>query len=417
MHDRARKRKANVVGVLQNMLQLALMLTLLQQFVVMNERPYAMIRGLLYCLFGLIALISVFMHGIAIPRQLCGFIALTYVAEWCLLLYALVTPSITLSDLFELPIPVVLTWCAYSIPMPEKKQRSMLTKYIILALLLGTTLVAVFGNGFSITDTYFLSSKNEIGPMLANAALAAVVLAKTERTKRGLLYYAASIWLLIIVTILRARATMIALLIVMLLLLPRSVLTLRRAAIPIGLVLLILAAASAGLLDRPIALFWDSLTRNKEITDINDLTSGRWVVYREAIAGLGQSPLFGSLAAPIELSGTPHNYALNKMVRFGLLGALPMLAIYAGCWAFALPRVFVLSRGIQVKDAGLYLLTFSLITSLAEYSYPFGPGATHALVWVILGIHVKNTQKKRASGARGQARRDSPPPFHRETTR
>lgn len=194
---------------------------------------------------------------------------------------------------------------------------------------------------------------------------------------------------------LRNRAGLLAMIIISCTLVFRkflSRLTLK-VAIWINFFIVILTITlSLGLIDNLIGMVWDAFTLNYNVFDLNSLSAGRWRVYEESIAFIIDNPLFGEITSSTRLNGTAHNYVLNKLVKLGFVGSFPLLVFYLYLWFFVFKglssRTDVVSRGSKL---GLLVLLFSLITSLFEYSHPFGPGVTQIMVWFLLGQYLRHS--------------------------
>ena len=100
--------------------------------------------------------------------------------------------------------------------------------------------------------------------------------------------------------------------------------------------------------------------------------------------GYGGYPIFGELNTVDRFFGRAHNYILNKWVRYGIIGSLPMIILYISLFAF--DARLLLSR-IRTSKSVLtgWLLLFGLIISTFEYTYPYGPGVSQIVVWFMIG--------------------------------
>ena len=122
---------------------------------------------------------------------------------------------------------------------------------------------------------------------------------------------------------------------------------------------------------------------------ITDLSAGRTDVYKFALEFAIQHPILGELEGFRFIYGNPHNYILNKWVNYGILGSLPLVLFYLYLWFFAFKEI-----KSHVKNTNftlpLWVLLFSLVVSLFEYTYPYGPGTSQLMVWFLLGQYFRN---------------------------
>ena len=83
-----------------------------------------------------------------------------------------------------------------------------------------------------------------------------------------------------------------------------------------------------------------------------------------------------------------HNYPLNRLFEFGLIFAFPVLLLY----------LYLLSRSIiqtirsdnhNIYNIGFYLLIIPFIISMAEPTFPFGPGTATVFNYIIFGVALR----------------------------
>lgn len=154
----------------------------------------------------------------------------------------------------------------------------------------------------------------------------------------------------------------------------------------IGIFLLIIYAS--GILKELTNFLWNSLTLNYNINDLNSLSAGRTDGYLEALKISIKNPLFGQLSNNISLEHQVHNYILNKWIKYGIFGSLPIIAFYIYLWKISLKGVFLNNKSNVV----FYILLFSLIVSILEYTYPFGPGVSQIMLWFLLGQYLNSME-------------------------
>ena len=170
----------------------------------------------------------------------------------------------------------------------------------------------------------------------------------------------------------------------------RNRIMLKRLVVIQFILLLLIALFFFGVLEKLLEPIWKSFTFSSlDIYDINSLTSGRFEVYKESFRFLAIHPFFGESMSCNRWFAIPHNYLIDKWVKFGIIGSLPLTIFYAYLWVFFFRRLKTPSS-YSFSELSLWLLLLSLIISIFEYSSPYGPGVTHIMVWFMLGQYISN---------------------------
>ena len=128
---------------------------------------------------------------------------------------------------------------------------------------------------------------------------------------------------------------------------------------------------------------------NKDISDINNISSGRIGRILDGLAFLKNHPLSGSLWQEKYLGEIIHVYILKRIVDYGLLLSIPIIILYIYTWFIALKNI-VTHRKDFVNSLVPLTLFFLLLVSLNEYSYPFSPLSSVFIVYLMFGQYLKN---------------------------
>ncbi|MCM3617921.1 O-antigen ligase family protein [Sutcliffiella horikoshii] len=302
--------------------------------------------------------------------------------------------------MLELLIPFGLLVCSINTDFNRKQLSGFLIWYIVLALVMGLSSIFYYGEGFTIKELYSVPSKNQIGPILgiSTVIIGIWILNKNQlEFKFNSLFFKLSLFFLLLSTILviRNRASLIAIIITLLFYLIREYkfkLTVGRVLLGpflvIATILLFYYGTFNGLLD----VFWKSITLNYDVNNLNSLSAGRTEVYALSIQFIMQNPFLGELTSiqPFQYT-TPHNYILNKWVQYGIVGSLPYIIFYCFLWVYSIRGILIVKSLFSLAH---WVLFFSLIVSIFEYTYPYGPGVSQLLVWFLLGQYLKETLKK-----------------------
>lgn len=376
-------------------------LTIIQQMPLIKDLYYSQIRFFLYIVFGLFCLVSLFSITKYFKYHFVKFFLIT-------ILYAL-TINIIFSifgsnsiDIFELLVPFGVLLCSLNTSFDKRQISKILIWYILLATLLGVISISYYSEGFNITAVYSVPGKNQIGPILGISTLimGLWIIKKSQfEIRHDYLIFKIGIFTLLITSIIviRNRASIVAILISLILFLlieykfKKTIKSLMTAQLfLLGITVLFLF----GTFDSIIDSFWKSLTLNYDITDLNSLSANRTDVYMQAFQFAIQNPIYGEAGNARFIYYTPHNYILNKWVEIGVIGSLPLVLFYLYLWFFAIRGIFVNKVSNQFTFP-LWVLLFSLIVSIFEYTYPFGPGVSQIMLWFLLGQYIKTPKEKR----------------------
>lgn len=256
--------------------------------------------------------------------------------------------------------------------------------FCLTTLFAGIMQVLVNNGGFRIANQYLTDSKNSLGAMLATSAFSFLYLRRllNKKLSKSLSIICLLLSLVVIVTI-RARMALVA--VVMVLLLYYFLATRSRSVLITLLVLGAVAIVGIVLMPGFVLDYLDaSFTAGTQSTDF---TSGRLYTYGEAISYLIQNPLLGNVKRLNQI-GWIHNYPLLKVYDYGLLFSWPILVLYVivGFHALFMARRYD-SMSI-VCFAGSCLLIPYLI-SMAEPTFPFGPGTVTMYNFILMGMAEK----------------------------
>lgn len=396
--------RTSVVGAQTKVLAFVLLLLVAQQAPPLRDIGYGPVRVLLYSLFAFLIVDvllrsgpTAFVRGLA--RPVVRAIALSSLV---------VIPSALIFGMHEvalLPLDLVIPLGVYVVSAEfrlESRLGYFLAAYVGMMATVAIWIALADNGGFEVAAMYSVVAKNQVGPMMAAAALVCVhgILGFSRPARAGWLLYLLTVpslaALVLCLLITQNRTGMVAFVVVLSFYVVRFLREKRsRSKMPelvalasIGLLLWVL-----GELERFGHLVWSAFTGKRDVTDLNSIASGRPEGYAAAFSALLDSPLLGQLSSSVILPQTAHNYALNVLVSLGVLGSLPLLWLYFWLWRFGLRGLMPPVREDSASD-GQYrsvrllaaaLLVFSLIVSLFEYAAPYGPGTAMALTWFMLG--------------------------------
>lgn len=387
------KSSLRIFGVLAIFFLVAL--SIIQIMPVIREF-YSFSRLLLYFGFGILALISFFNF----KKLKTNFVIKLFLINAILVLAFVIISFLNLGnnitfEFVELVVPLGILITSMRIQLSIKEIKMLMGLYVLLALLLGIMSVYYYGEGFRLLSTYFLLGKNQIGPILGIAAVIAfhhfAFESNFNSNKDKILAFlsiASFIILFSLIVLILNRTGMFALIIVApLMLLKKEYKVLKyKLVIVYSLFFAMLPVIFyfAYISQLHIAIL-TALGRGSGFVDLNQFTAGRISEYLDAFNFLLENPFFGGLAELNKMYGVPHNYILNKWFQFGFIFSLPLILMYCYFWKISLSKTILSKKSFGLDRVVYWILLFSMIVSLAEYSYPYGPGSSQIMLWFLLG--------------------------------
>lgn len=401
--------KINYKGIL---LLFLISIAILQQLPVIRDLFYSKIRLFLYVMFAIFSLVSLASLNLRALHRFATYMSLTAIYSIVLFLFKWFMKGVDPS-VFEILIPLGVLLCSLNAPLNTRALNRFLKWYVLLATGLGVGSVFYYGEGLSIARSYLIPSKNQIGPVLGISAIIAgtwVILRRSGRKRtRALSFVILSLLVVALLTI-RNRASLVGIAAMLLILFVREHKNeLAKTLVILSLLLAILIVTlNVFHVFKPMMNYvWNSFALSYDVEDLNSISAGRIEGYRRAGQYIKKYPLFGDVESPRKFEIVPHNYILNKFVKYGIMGSLPIVLFYLYLWCFSLRKI-VRNRDENDLILPFSVLLFSLIVSLFEYTYPYGPGTSQILAWFLLGqylsrsaIRIKRTKEVPVYGIPG----------------
>lgn len=308
------------------------------------------------------------------------------VALFSFLTYGLFMDKKLFGELRALVISLVALSIGWQLRLSDVQIRNVLLVYAICTLYVG--LMQVFTNvgGFVIETQYLTDNKNSLGVMLATsiAVFAYFAFEKDKKKIVTVFCWGIVIALFAIVLTIRARAaTLIAVFVVLLILYRRinkSYFVILLVSIPF-LVILGYLLLPAGIKEYVLSSFVSGF-------EGGDITSSRSIRNQMALRYLSSHPLLGNLQHGADSFGWIHNYPLLQLFNNGLLFGFPILTLY-------LYLFIKIGKGVSnckvdsIREVGCFAALVPFIVSLAEPTFPFGPGTATVFNFIVLGVAIK----------------------------
>lgn len=224
--------------------------------------------------------------------------------------------------------------------------------------------------------------KNQIGAAFAVVSIACIVIAvEHHNTWLKLIYTILSVLNLYPAIFLSCRTAQVSFVLVVIFLLFKKYRL--KAFIIVPLTILALVFIGGENLQN---LLIESFVGNRDVTDVDDLSSGRVSRLSDSFNYFLDHPLFGFYGSGdniMEMPENAHMFILFRLTKWGIIGSIPFIALY-----FTFFKIFIKSiRMNNMMVAGILLLAY--IESFAEYTPPFGPGSSFIFMFVLIGVFLK----------------------------
>ena len=338
--------------------------------------------------FGTLFLISINMKSMLKPKEIrtCWLIYL-WIALYYLLTFAIFGTKEMMKDLRYIAFCLIAIMIGWQLNMEEKRFRMLLVVFAGMILFVGLMQVFVNIGGFVILDQYQTDNKNSLGVMLATGATIFLVLGLNYHEKgfRKILYIGLALLSLVVLLTIRARASTLVFGIMFLFIMFERY----KGKNVVLYILLGLGVAVIVYLFLPESI--KNFVHNSfyQHYEGGDITTGRTDRNRTALNFLSDHIYLGNLRDEANI-GQIHNYPLNRTFEFGLIFVFPILLIYI----YLLIKTFIYSirsNNRNINTIGYYLLAIPFIVSMAEPTFPFGPGTATVFNFLVFGASLRNT--------------------------
>jgi len=370
-------------------------LTVIQKMPIIRDTFSEEFRIILYFLFGMYVLISLpVLEKHVRKTAIVRLFLLVTVFSFFLNIIALIFKNNS-APFMDLMIPFGILICSLYTSFNKNQLSRLLMWYAILVTLLGVSSIFYYGAGFHITQLNLVPGKNNIGPMLGIAAITLVVSIFDKRQfeiRNNYMLFKIALLISILGSLLamRNRSGIVAVSLVVLFYLIREYRpkkSLKTIMSTLLMLVVVFFLFRYGAFNNITDMFWKSLTLNHDITDFNSMSAGRLDGYELALDYIVQHPVSGGLVGDVEFNYIPHNYILYNWLNYGIVGSIPLVGFYLYLFYFAFRGIYhKLKNGFTLP---MWVLLFSLIVSLAEYTYPYGPGVSQLMLWFLIGQYVK----------------------------
>ena len=133
-------------------------------------------------------------------------------------------------------------------------------------------------------------------------------------------------------------------------------------------------------------LLYNSIVGNRDVSDYDDLTSGRFKQARISMDYFLGHPFLGYYGSGPDAGTMPpaaHIFLLFRLTNWGIIGAIPAIVLY-----FSVFKIFI--KSVKTRDllmAGILFLAF--LESFSEFAPPFGPGSCFIIAFIFIGYYLR----------------------------
>ncbi len=299
--------------------------------------------------------------------------------------------STMMVDVRSIAICLVSVMVGWQLELSEKRIRFLLFFYAICIGYVTYMQVTKNVGGFEIADNYLTNNKNSLGAMLSTGIFCLLFLQANIRGSffRRLLLVLLILFFFTLILTIRARTATVAFVLLFFYFYYQRY---RHKGTFLLFFLGVTILVSVALILFPLAKEYirDSFVQNYEGGDI---TSGRMGGYIAGIKFLSEHLFAGELEADGNLDWI-HNYPLNKWCGYGLFFSIPIMLYYFVTLFTTLVRSGRMGT-FNVFNAGYFALLIPFIISMAEPTYPFGPGTATVFNFILFGVALRDTYNKR----------------------
>jgi len=387
--------------IIKKIILFALLLTVIQQFPYIKENYYSQIRIFLYITLGILACIGFFISNQKLARLIWVFFICTML--WFLLMLIFYISGLNLRnpynssiDILEPMIPLGMLILSNKFNFDDNEINRFINIYIILVTMMGITNIYFYGIGLEIPKIYIREiSKNQVGPILSISSIICyfLFLLSSQIKKRYIKHFYIIFFVIDIIclALIRNRSGLLATFIIIFIfsfLYFRQNKRVKYYITSTLLIVLITLLINPSILKNIFSFFYDSFTANYDILNIDNLSAGRISIYELSIIFLKDNILLGELNSSEYMPGIAHNYLLNKIVKYGLIGSFPLILLYFYLIIFIIKEIMKHIKNNKFIDLSILLILQGIIISFFEYTYPYGPGVSQALSWFLLGYYL-----------------------------
>lgn len=291
-----------------------------------------------------------------------------------------------MEDMRSIAICLVAIMIGWQLDLNEKQFNSLLLFFSLVAVFVGLMQIIINIGGFIIQDINATDNKNSLGVIMATSSVIFLFLGINRKQVgiRKWVYIGLFVFTIVILLTMRSRADTLTVIIVLLYVLYERYKNNHFVfyfIIVAVLLFLLFVFMPASIKD----YVYNSFTQNSQ----GDITSGRLERNETALHFLSFHIWFGNLTENVHIAQV-HNYVLNRTFEFGVVFVFPIILLYLYLLLNVVSKT-IKSDNHNMFTIGYYILLIPFIVSLAEPTFPFGPGTATVFNYILFGISLKYT--------------------------
>lgn len=343
----------------------------------------------IFVVLSILALYSHFKSRVRLPKEIKLLLLSLFVSFISFGCYKILGCVYLFSDIRELLIPIMILFSAYIVfDVSEHELRKTIILFGVVAAICSVYIVLNTG-GFVVEQQYRDVAKNQIAPFFAQIALVILYyFIKEEKTRYKILLLMSFICIISLPLFLRARTSLLCVFVGSIILLFREYK--RRVFIYLPFVFILLYLCFG---DTIFEIINASMFANYDTSDIDSITTGRYGRIEQSLKSIGRNLFFGASMNYIDQgivfsdSYAPvHVYVLLKVLRYGIFGGISFIMAYC-CVLYCGWKSYKMNHTVV-----FLCLLVAILTSLMEYSSPFGPSTSYVLCYMLLGRQLRIVQ-------------------------
>lgn len=295
-----------------------------------------------------------------------------------IIIFSIIDSKVTISPFREFIMSLFFISLGYSMKLDDNKLYRIFNFFVIAFTISAISIILKFSTGFQIPNSYLPIPKNQFAPVFAIALMLSLYhWGKRSKAVRIISAFCFVI-LLMSLLVIRSRSSILSSILIVLIYTMYYLPSIKyRLYGFIGLVI------GAVFLSPKI---YQALFANYDTNSIESVSAGRVDVYLKGLEFLTNNPLGGSLQGIYVTDSYIHNYLLFNIVNYGVIISLPLVFTYFYYLLISLRAIK--KNTFQSYDCIPLMMIIIFISSLFEYTFPFGPGTAIIFPFLFLGVYL-----------------------------
>lgn len=341
-----------------------------------NAAAYRIVKYVLFAILVYLAAATRIVNALKNKTMVVSIIIISFISLQ-LFIFSSQNFNIRWNDVICLLIVVLLMGIGCCCHMDQKQTELVIIVFAILAVVAGLWSMFYYVGNLTINDyLYAVDAKNQIGQFVASAAAGIMVLLFACKRFR-IIKITLLVLLVILLFVLRCRTALLGFLVFTIIYYYKAH-EVKNVVFLVMVLLLFLLLYYAPIL----SFFEDVFIGNKDIEDLDSISSGRMERNIEGLSFWSLNPVFGEMKTPSEVSRI-HNYLINILVAYGIF-SFPFIVLFFYLLVVAAKK-WNKANSLHIESVGYWIMFIPFFCSLLEPSAPYGPGLVQAVPFFLFG--------------------------------